>query len=116
MLHNGLLLCVLPGERLQNASISLLAIGSLPFVSAICMILFEEQWVAQIVSKFPNHPEEKEGAKKETHAAEAEIDPKDTMRSNDIDVEEDQDADDTEKDKEAVVSAVEEGNSDLQEV
>ena len=46
------------GERLRNASISLLVIGSLAFVLVICMILFEDKWVAEVVSKFPHRPKE----------------------------------------------------------
>ena len=37
------------GKRLQIASIGFIVIGSLSFVLAICMILFEEEWVAEIV-------------------------------------------------------------------
>ena len=43
------------GDRLQIASISLLLVGSLAFVSVICLLLFEDKWVAKIVSKFPKH-------------------------------------------------------------
>lgn len=43
------------GDRLQIASISLLLVGSLAFVSVICLLLFEDKWVAKIVSRFPKH-------------------------------------------------------------
>ena len=48
------------GKRLWIASICFLVIGSLAFVLAICMILFEDQWVAKIVAKFPIHSKEEE--------------------------------------------------------
>ena len=41
------------GRRLQFFSISFLTTGSVAFVLVICMILFEDQLVARIVSKFP---------------------------------------------------------------
>ena len=47
------------GDRLQLASISFLLIGLVAFVLAVCLTLFEDKWVAKIVSKFPNHPKEK---------------------------------------------------------
>ena len=43
------------GDRLQIASISLLLVGSLAFVSVTCLLLFEDKWVAKIVAKFPKH-------------------------------------------------------------
>ena len=43
------------GDRLQTVSISLLLVGSLTFVSVICLFLFEDKWVGIIVSKFPKH-------------------------------------------------------------
>ena len=46
------------GERLQSASISFLVIGFVAFVLVICMILFEDKWVAEVVSKFPHRPKE----------------------------------------------------------
>jgi len=43
------------GVRLQTASISLLLIESVTFVLVICLLLFEDKWVAKIISKFPEH-------------------------------------------------------------
>ena len=40
------------GHRLQVASYSLLMVGSIALALAIFIILFEDQWVANIVSKF----------------------------------------------------------------
>ena len=39
------------GDRIQLASISSLLIGPVTFVLSICLILFEERWVAKIVAK-----------------------------------------------------------------
>ena len=41
------------GNRLRIASICFLLIGALAFLSVICMILFEDEWVEKIVTKFP---------------------------------------------------------------
>ena len=49
-------------DRLQVASISFLTIGFIAFVLAICLILFEDQWVSKIVSKFPRHSKQEENA------------------------------------------------------
>ena len=65
------------GERLQIASICLLAIGSLAFVLAICLILFEDEWVDKVVSKFPSNSKDEGGANKEP-PDEVEIDQKNT--------------------------------------
>ena len=46
------------GKRLRIASISFLVIGSVAFVLVICMILFEDKWVTEVVLKFPNRPKE----------------------------------------------------------
>ena len=43
------------GDRLQTWSISLLLVGSVAFVSVICLLLFEDKWVGKIVAKFPKH-------------------------------------------------------------
>ena len=43
------------GERVQAASICLLIIGPIAFVLVICVTLFEDEWVAKIVSRFPKH-------------------------------------------------------------
>ena len=65
------------GNRVWTASICFLVIGSLAFVWVICMILFEDEWVAKIVAKFPNHSKaEANGANKEPPAIEVEIDPR----------------------------------------
>ena len=42
--------------RIQIASILLLVVGTVAFVFAIGLILFEDQWVAGIVSSFPKLP------------------------------------------------------------
>ena len=49
------------GDRLQIASISFLVVGFITFVMVICLILFEDKWVAKIVSKFPNHSTPEDG-------------------------------------------------------
>ena len=65
------------GKRLWNASICFLVIGSIAFVLVICMILFEDEWVAKIVETFPNHSKaEAKSANKEPPAIEVEIGPK----------------------------------------
>ena len=46
------------GDRIQLASISFLLVGLVAFVLAVCLIVFEERWVAKIVAKFPNHTKE----------------------------------------------------------
>ena len=46
--------------RLWIASISSLVNGGVVFVLGICLILFEDQWVAGIVSTFPNLSKEEE--------------------------------------------------------
>ena len=48
------------GDRLQLQSIFFLVIGLIAFVLAICLILFEDTWVAKIVAKFPNQPKEED--------------------------------------------------------
>ena len=58
------------------------------------MILFEDEWVAKIVAKFPNHSKaEAKGANKEAPAIEVEIDPKKRAET------EDQNADTVRKEK-----------------
>ena len=61
------------GHRLQVASYSLLMIGSVALVLAIFLILFEERWVANIVSKFENHGKQENDDNEELAAAEAKI-------------------------------------------
>ena len=58
------------GDRLQLASISFLVISLIAFVLAICLILFEDEWVAKIISKFPNLPKEEDNVKEVPPAAE----------------------------------------------
>ena len=91
-------------------SISFLIIGSIAFILAICLILFEDRWVEKIVSRFPNQLKEED---EEPPATEVEIDPKETMSYR-----EDQDADiiKREKDTNASDSLAKETNvgSDLQ--
>ena len=98
------------GDRLQMTSISFLIIGSIAFILAICLILFEDRWVEKIVSRFPNQLKEED---EEPPATEVEIDPKETMSYR-----EDQDADiiKREKDTNASDSLAKETNvgSDLQ--
>ena len=65
------------GNHLWIASICFLVIGALAFVSVICMILFEDEWVEKIVTKFPNHSKaEVNVTHEEPPAIEFEIDPK----------------------------------------
>ena len=78
------------GERLQLASISFLVIGLVAFVSAVCLILFEDKWVAKIVSKFLKPPKVKDNVREEPPAVEVVIDPENTMSNN---PREEQDAD-----------------------
>ena len=63
-------------DRLQVASISFLTIGFIAFVLAICLILFEDQWVSKIVFRFPKQPKQEEKASKGPPATEAEIESK----------------------------------------
>ena len=64
------------GDRLQTASISFLLVGSVAFVLVICLILFEDQWVAKIVSQFPNHSTLEDEFNEGPPVTEVEIDPK----------------------------------------
>ena len=75
------------GDRLQIASVSFLLIGSIAFVLVICLILFEDGWVAKIVSKFPK---EEDNFNEGTPEAEVEIDLKITMSHNSIEDQEGQ--------------------------
>ena len=70
------------GDRLKVASISFLAIGSIAFVLVICLILFEDNWVAKIVSKFPNHSKQEDDADEGLSAVEVEIDSKNKTTYN----------------------------------
>ena len=74
------------GDRIQLASISFLLVGLVAFVLAVCLIVFEERWVAKIVAKFPNHPKEESNVEE----GPVEIDPMKRMSNN---PREDQDAD-----------------------
>ena len=76
------------GHRLQVASYSLLMIGSVALVLAIFLILFEDQWVANILSKFENHAKQENSGNEELAAAEAtiETDPSEFRRVYDTDV------------------------------
>ena len=80
------------GDRIQLASISFLLVGLVAFVLAICLIVFEERWVAKIVAKFPNHTKEESNVEE----GPVEIDPMNRMSNN---PREDQDADEMKKDK-----------------
>ena len=64
------------GDRLQTASISFLLVGSVAFVLVICLILFEDQWVAKIVSQFLNHSTPVVELNEGPPVTEVEIDPK----------------------------------------
>ena len=44
--------------RVQMASIVLLIVGTVAFLLTMCLILFEDRWVASIVSTFPESPNE----------------------------------------------------------
>ena len=66
------------GERLQTASISFLLIGSVAFVLVICLVLFEDKWVAKIVSKFPKHSTPKDNL----NEGPLELEPKNTTSNN----------------------------------
>ena len=61
------------GHRLQVASYSLLMIGSVALVLATFLILFEDRWVANILSKFENHAKQENSGNEELAAAEAKI-------------------------------------------
>ena len=77
--------------RLQHQAIFFLVIGLIASVLAICLILFEETWVAKIVARFPNQPKE------EDNVEEAGSDPKKRMSNNPG---EEQDACEVKKDQE----------------
>ena len=62
------------GSRLQFFSISFLTTGSVAFVLVICMILFEDQLVARIVSKFPKNSKD-QNSKQEQATTEVETSP-----------------------------------------
>ena len=51
-------------------------IGSVALVLAIFLILFENQWVANILSKFENHAKQENDDNEEEAAAEAKIETK----------------------------------------
>ena len=70
------------GDRLQIASISLLLVGSLAFVSVICMLLFEDKWVAKIVSKFPKHSSPEDNLNEEPPVPKLVIEVKNTKSNN----------------------------------
>ena len=72
------------GDHLKLQSIFFLVVGLVAFVLAICLILFEDTWVAKIVAQFPNQ------AKEEDNVEEAGSDPKNPG--------EDQDAGEVKKD------------------
>ena len=69
------------GDRLQLALISFLPAH---WTRRLCLILFEDTWVAKIVAKFPNQPKEEDSVE------EAGSDPEKEMSNNPG---EDQDAD-----------------------
>ena len=50
------------GDSLRIASFSFLTIGFVAFVLVIRLILFEDRWVANIVTRFPKHPKQEDGA------------------------------------------------------
>ena len=64
------------GDRLQVAATLLLLVGSVAFVWAIHLILYEDQWVAKIVLNFPKTSKPADDGIKEPPG---DIDPKDTM-------------------------------------
>ena len=64
------------GDRLQVAATLLLLVGSVAFVWAIHLILYEDQWVAKIVLNFPKHSKPADDGIK---GPPGDIDPKDTM-------------------------------------
>ena len=102
------------GDRIQLASISFLLIGLVAFVLAVCLILFEDKWVAKIVAKFPNQPKEEDNIEEGPPAAEGEIDPKKRISDNPM-----EDQDEMKKDRKTNASVCKNGNSetgsDLQE-
>ena len=60
------------GARVRIASISALVVGAVAFVAAICLILFEDKWVAGIVSAFPEQSTQKNDVDKEASLVEEE--------------------------------------------
>ena len=78
------------GRRLQVASYFLVMVGSVELVLAIFIILFEDQWVANIVSKFNNHAKQENDGNEELAAAEAKIERRvsdtEVIESNESDV------------------------------
>ena len=76
------------GRRLQVASYFLVMVGSVELVLAIFIILFEDQWVANIVSKFENHAKQENSGNEELAVAEAKIEtkPSEFRRVSDTDV------------------------------
>ena len=63
-------------------------IGSVALVLAIFLILFENQWVANILSKFENHAKQENSGNEELAATEAnlETNPSEIRRVSDTDV------------------------------
>ena len=64
----------------------------------ISIIFFENEWVAQIVSKFPNNSSE-DSACDESLAGKGEIDVQNPVRHNSTNMDEDEKADGTEKER-----------------
>ena len=77
-------------------SIFFLIIGSITFVLAICLILFEDIWVEKIVSRFPNHLKEVDEGPPATEVG--------TGLKNTMSYREDQDADIMKREKDTNAS------------
>ena len=60
--------------RLQIASMSFLVPGAFAFILTICLVLFEDQWVTGIVSKFPKNSNDDQGRHEDGHIALPEVD------------------------------------------
>ena len=61
-------------RRLQIATMSFLVIGAFAFILTLCLVLFENQWVTRIVSKFPKNSNDDQGRHENGHIALPEVD------------------------------------------
>ena len=75
---------MLNAGRLWIASISSLVNGGIVFVLGICLILFEDQWVAGIVSTFPNLSKEEEDEDDDDDAPGTVVDQKTDSDANSV--------------------------------
>ena len=53
---------------------SVVVISAFAFILTICLVLFEDQWVTGIVSKFPKNSNDDHGRHEDGHIANPEVD------------------------------------------